>query len=225
MSLDSGYGSDSSDHSGKSSLQPVFEDDEGSADSFSFLSTKLEKDDPRAIDFREASRHWFHGASISSLCRDDVKQWISWSLYGLPLEDVVKERRASVSQGIDISTLPQDENLGRDKLETVETTANLWEARAATKLPEGKSGNKVIRLTLDRVRVLSRPLALYGLIWVAQQVYRFALRKWGFEERVYGGMKYYIRIPKGWKADRASEEKLRPLVFLHGLGIGPVQCE
>lgn len=148
---------------------------------------------------------------------------MSSSLYGVPYEEIVEEREA---REVDVLSLPRDDDIGRDKLETVERSVDLWEARSGTKLPEQTAEDVgVIRLTLDPVRVLSRPLALYGLIWVAQQIYRRKLRSWGFEEQVYGGLKYFIRTPKGWSADRSSEEGKRPLVFLHGLGVGPVQCE
>lgn len=126
---------------------------------------------------------------------------------------------------VDVLSLPREDDIGRDKLETVERSVDLWEARSGTKLPERNIEDVgVIRLTLDPVRVLSRPLSLYCLIWIAQQVYRRKLRSCGFEEYVYGGLTYLIRTPKGWSADRSSAEGTRPLVFLHGLGVGPVQC-
>lgn len=132
----------------------------------------------------------------------------------------------SLSQGVDIGTLPRENDIGRDKLETVEHSLGLWEARTGIKLPEGKNPDvDVVRLTLDPVRVLSRPLALYCAIWLAQQFYRYKLRSWGFEEQSHGGMKYFVRTPQGWEADHEGSEETRPLVFLHGLGIGPVQCE
>jgi hypothetical protein len=148
---------------------------------------------------------------------------MSSSLYGVPYEEIVEEREA---REIDIDSLPREDDIGRDKLETVERSVELWEARSGTTLPERNVEDVgVIRLTLDPVRVLSRPLSLYCLIWVAQQLYRRMLCCWGFEEQIHGGLLYFVRTPKGWSADRTCEEGKRPLVFLHGLGVGPVQCE
>lgn len=222
--MDSGYATDSSDNGTKDALPPILEQSETT---YSFLSPKLKADDPRAIDFREAARHWFHGIPFSSLTRQHVQHWMASSLYGAPLEELVQERRNSISEGRDITTMPRVDDIGRDKLETVERSVDLWESRSGTSLPrtEERKPEAVIRLTLDPVRVLSRPLALYCLIYVVQQVYRRKLCRWGFEEQYHGGQKYFVRTPTGWAADEDSAEDVKPLVFLHGLGIGLVQCE
>jgi len=232
VSSDSGYGSSSSDRgnaSGSDSEErlPVpigaLVEEPEIASNYNFLSPKLAADDPRAVDFREASRHWFHGADFSSICRTQVEQWMSWSLYGQPLEEVVRERRQSVSQGVKIDKLPQNENIGRDKLETVEHSVDLWEARAGTKLRRGSNpAVDVLRLTLDPVRVLARPLSFYVVVWCAQQFYNFRLAQRGFVEETHGGLRWLVRTPAGWIADE-TDESTRPFVFLHGLGLGPVQ--
>ncbi len=235
VSSDSGYGSGGSDRGAGSGSDSEREAAKPAAAAaalveapeiarkYNFLSPKLAEDDPRAVDFREASRHWFHGAEFSAICRTQVEQWMSWSLYGQPLEEVQRERRKSVSQGVRIDRLPLKENIGRDKLETVEHSVDLWEARAGTTLRRGSNPDvDVIRLTLDPVRVLARPLSLYVLVWCAQQFYSYKLAQRGFKEEVHGGLRWLVRTPAGWVADE-TDEATRPFVFLHGLGLGPVQ--
>ncbi|KAL8290160.1 hypothetical protein RQP46_003099 [Phenoliferia psychrophenolica] len=169
-------GSPSSDHSPDSGYASSSSSFSSPKPSYNFISERLAFNDTRAHDFRETSRQWFHGAPFDSLRREDVSQWMSWSLYGQPFEEVVNERRNSISTGVRIERMPRENDIGRDKLETVETSVEMWEARAAVKLPAGKNPQVgVVRLTLDKMRVMSRPLGLYLSIWVAQRWYRSPL--------------------------------------------------
>lgn len=121
---DSGYASSSSSFSGSASL-PL---------KYNFLAERLSFDDARARDFRECARSWFHGAPFEEVRREDASQWMSWSLYGQPYEEVVNERRNSISSGARIERMTRSEDVGRDKLETVDTSVDLWEARAGVKV-------------------------------------------------------------------------------------------
>ncbi|KAI5481197.1 hypothetical protein MNV49_005632 [Pseudohyphozyma bogoriensis] len=208
--LDSGYASSAS-----SSCSPS----RRGSTSYNFIEGKLAHDDPRAHDFRETARSWFFNKPFEAVWREDASQWMSWSLYGQPYEEVVRERRNSVSS---IDGIVRQDDIGRDKQETVDYSVDLWEARAGVKLKEGKNPDvSVVRLTLDEAKVVQRPLLLYGLVWIAQQVYFRKLAKLGFETLEFGGLRYLIKTPKGWTP--SEDEDKRPVLFLHGLGLGPVQ--
>jgi hypothetical protein len=70
----------------------------------SFLPTKLEFADPRALDFRNYIRVWFTTAKgrnpkFSDIYREDMADWIGWSLYGVPLEELEAEREEWIRKG------------------------------------------------------------------------------------------------------------------------------
>jgi hypothetical protein len=93
------------------------------------------------------------------------------------------------------------------------------EHRAASTFPLGSNpGIKAIRLTLDPVRVLSRPLVLYGFVWMLAKLMMVNARRHGFREITDDDTRYLIRVPEGWKPDSQCKEAFRPLLFIHGLG-------
>ena len=72
------------------------------------------------------------------------------------------------------------------------------------------------RLTLDPVRALHRPLALYAamrLLWMLSSVFLFSK---GFRRHSSGPITYWFRRPE----EEAAEGE--PLVFIHGIGIGVI---
>lgn len=79
---------------------------------------------------------------------------------------------------------------------------------------------KVIRLTLDPVKVLQRPLILYCFVFAIQRIITYKTALNGFREIKDGDTRYLIRIPAGWKPSRTCVEANRPLLFVHGLGMG-----
>lgn len=104
--------------------------------------------------------------------------WLSWSLYGQPYEELVAERERWEIQGrpeVFIEGAIDDDDEGieieGDKLGLVEHCVDLVEARAGKIFPQGRNEKiKVIRLTLDPVRVVSRPFILYAFVWALQKV-------------------------------------------------------
>lgn len=64
------------------------------------------------------------------------------------------------------------------------------EARAARPFPDGRNPNiKTIRLTLDPVRVWSRPLILYVFVWSLQKVVVGNSKRHGFREHKDGDLR------------------------------------
>ena len=67
---------------------------------------------------------------------------------------------------------------------------DLVEHRAATTFPPGRNPKiKVIRLTLDPVRVVSRPLVLYVFVWLVTKAVTGNAIRYGFKEVKDGDMR------------------------------------
>lgn len=92
------------------------------------------------------------------------------------------------------------------------------EARAGQAFPLGRNNDiKVIRLTLDKVKVHGRPLALYCFVWLAQKLVITNSKRYGFVESITGGCRYLIRVPKGWKPDKNGPETTVCIILLFEL--------
>ena len=75
---------------------------------------------------------------------------------------------------------------------------------------------KSMRLTLDPVSAMHRPLLLYSAQAVSSSVSKLVLRlAFGFTRKKLGGFHYWHKI----RSDAQRRDKL-PLVFIHGLGQG-----
>jgi len=162
---------------------------------------QLEHDDPRAMDFRNSLRTWFRKVPWSSIKLHEVRQWVYWSIFNaaLPsLDEISHSHRAILNEALD-----------------------LLEKRSGCQFGEGSNpAVPPILLTIDKVNIISRPLTYYTLIWSIN----FFLRVW-YESQwnarfgSHDGLEYLVRVPKQW--DRITGP--RPIVFLHGLGLGLFQ--
>lgn len=221
----------------------------------SFISSPLEADDPRAASFRNWLRMWFSGCEFDEIRRLNMADWLAWSLYGQPLQEIEEEREAWNSAGrppmhIDGELDVDDEGLDieQDKLGLVNHCLDMIEARAAKTFEPGRNDKiKVIRLTLDPVRVNQRPLLLYRklalgsamrmrrsdcadrlrcgpvFVFFVQKILTLLAFNKGFKEVRDGQTRYLVRTPPGWRPNRVSSESNRPLLFVHGLGMGLAQ--
>ncbi|GAA5885028.1 hypothetical protein JCM6882_007198 [Rhodosporidiobolus microsporus] len=111
-----------------------------------------------------------------------------------------------------------------DKLGLVHHCLSLVEARSAWRFPSGRNPRvKATRLTLDPVKVSSRPLLLYGVVAALQNgvIRRAGLKGW--REEKDGETRYLVHVPEGWEPREDPPESQRPLVFIHGLGMGMAQ--
>lgn len=98
----------------------------------------------------------------------------------------------------------------------------MLEARAGMPFPEGRStASKSIRLHLDPVRATSRPLIKYLVIGGLNALIRRRTARYGYKYVEDGGLEYLIRMPPDWTPD--GTEATRPLIFVHGLGMGIAQ--
>lgn len=175
-------------------------------------TSMLDFDDPRAVDFRASMTRWFYHAHWSEIYRGNLRDWLAWSLFGTTYEEVVEQGHIVRESGGQLDK--------QTRVDFIEWAIDLVSNRAGAPLTDGHNPKvKAIRLTLDPVTVTARPLAFYLVTAAASWYVLRRVKQRGFK---YGqvskdGLEYIYRIPAGWRAD---DENNRPLVFVHGLGIG-----
>ncbi|UZJ54002.1 hypothetical protein CBS101457_003322 [Exobasidium rhododendri] len=111
------------------------------------------------------------------------------------------------------------------RLEFIYYCRELIEARqgfAYDESPPNWTPVPCMRLTLDPVKVTSRPLLLYLAVNAVSMVTLLHAQWDGFSLERQGRIKYLIYRPPNWSKEKAKEHPslYRPIVFLHGLGIG-----
>ena len=101
----------------------------------------------------------------------------------------------------------------------IDEAVQLIEKRSGCKIPEGSNpGATPMLLTIDNVHISSRPFLWYILVAICQFfAHRFLEHNWGVEFGRHGDVEYLVRIPENWNP---TNSKTRPIVFLHGLGLG-----
>ena len=177
----------------------------------------LERNDPRAVDFRNYLRTWFGKVPWSSIRRQEMLAWLHWSIYNAPFTS--------------LDALPP----ARQKL-MLEVLAML-EKRAGASIPDGSNPDaKPFLLTLDPVSVAWRPFFWYACITLNNYFQRRHYESdWNATVSTHKGLeyasslpinaathtayRYILRIPRDW----SDQTGPRPVVFLHGLGLGLTQ--
>jgi len=101
----------------------------------------------------------------------------------------------------------------------IEEAVELIEKRSGSKIPEGSNQAATpMLLTLDDVHISPRPFLLYIFVALGHAlVHKFLEHHWGVEFDVHGDVEYVVRVPESWDPENP---KTRPIVFLHGLGLG-----
>lgn len=101
----------------------------------------------------------------------------------------------------------------------IEDAVELIEKRSGSKIPEGS--NQAVTpmlLTIDDVHISFRPLLWYTFVAFCHAfVHKFLEHHWGVEFGLHGDVEYMVRFPDNWDP---TNSKTRPIVFLHGLGLG-----
>ncbi|KAH9951617.1 hypothetical protein B0H21DRAFT_874266 [Amylocystis lapponica] len=165
--------------------------------------TPLAYDDPRAIDFRNQLRTWFHKVPWSSIRRQEFYAWLYWSIFNTHLKSI--------------------EELPPSHQKVLQEVLQMVEARTGTTIPGGSDpAIQPLRLTLDPVIVALRPFVWYVAVAVSNWVVRRGLRKnWGAKIGTFNNLEYVIRVPANWNPYTGP----RPIVFMHGLGLGLTQYQ
>ncbi|KAA8899174.1 hypothetical protein FN846DRAFT_782440 [Sphaerosporella brunnea] len=159
---------------------------------------------------------WFHGATVSSIHRENLAEFLSWAFLDL---DQVPPRGSEEAAEVDAYVRQFEEMLGT----TLRSGYN----------PLVKS----LRLTLDPVKMMHRSLVLYGVVGLVDFFTTMRLRMGGlilfptkswrasFPIRLHAvlasdwGKRSPSKDFSYWYRPHTAKDKV-PIVFLHGLGIG-----
>nr|VWO95213.1 Cellulose-growth-specific protein [Ganoderma boninense] len=160
--------------------------------------TNLDFEDPRAIDFRNYLRTWFRRAPWSSIRRHEMFAWLYWSIFNAPFAGY--------------------EKVSETKQKVLDEVIDLLEQRAGVKIPEGSNPTATpLLLTVDPVNVSWRPLIWYAGVALSNAFLRRRfVNKWNAKVATYNDLEYILRVPATWNARTGP----RPVVFMHGLGLG-----
>ncbi|WFC97971.1 hypothetical protein MYAM1_000691 [Malassezia yamatoensis] len=185
----------------------------------------LDYDDPRAVAFRESMMGWFIGLTPDQVTELDIREWLSWALFGKYYEQVLDDDRHEEPK--------QAHDLAKRELAFLEEVVKLFAARSGiqhfpkeVQLTDAQQrAKRTMLLSLDPVRVSARPLSFYVIVRILNEFMRRML-KWRYNAQLYdiGSVQYLLYMPNDWSAEAAKKgEKPLPTLFLHGLGFGPVQ--
>jgi hypothetical protein len=138
----------------------------------------------------------------SKVRKQEVEAWIYWSIFNAPL--------------------PPPKEIPHARRVIVDEVFEMIQQRTGSQIPEGTSGVPPLLLTVDPVNVTARPFLWYAIvattIWLLRRRLR-ARHSVHFEN--FNGLDYLVRIPTSWN----SRTGPRPIVILHGLGLGLLQYE
>ncbi|KAF9483591.1 hypothetical protein BDN70DRAFT_911181 [Pholiota conissans] len=108
--------------------------------------------------------------------------------------------------------LPPPDQIPPDRKSALDEAVVLLQNRLGSEIPEGS--NKDVRpmlLTVDEVNIFWRPLTFYFVV----ATINWCIMTIGYSN----GIEYLIRTPPHWNPASSP----RPIVFLHGLGLGILQ--
>ncbi len=137
----------------------------------------------------------------SSIHRHEMFAWLHWIVFNAPF--------------------PGYDKVSQAEQKVLDEVIGLLEQRAGAKIPEGSNpAANPLLLTLDPVSVSWRPLIWYAGIGLSNAFLRRRLcNKWGAKVATYKDLEYILRVPATWDARTGP----RPVVFMHGLGLGLLQ--
>ncbi|KAL5508303.1 hypothetical protein ACEPAH_5922 [Sanghuangporus vaninii] len=158
----------------------------------------LERDDPRAIDYRDRLRTWFRKVPWSRVRSVQFRQWLCWSTFN--------------------AVLPPEDQLPQTHRMLLDEATELMEKRIGCKIPEGSDFSvQPLRLTLDPINVVHRPLAWYIFVKIINAYIRTKYEmKYGLVYGRFRDLEYLFRVPPGYNRAKGPD----PVVLLHGLGLG-----
>ena len=180
---------------------------------------RLSPTDPRAVDFQNQFRNWyvpdlspaaqvvadrvstlvrFGGVPWSHVRRKEMCAWLYWSLY--------------------YEHIPDWDKIPPTRLNVLLDCLDLIEKRTGTTIPEGSNPSAQPRLlTLDPVRIWSRPLIYYLLVALSDFLMKqWLIHVWGMTLGTRHGIDYLVRVPPTWNAYKDPT----PIVFTYGVGLG-----
>lgn len=164
-------------------------------------------------DVRMFVRKWFCMAHIDQIYRESVRDWLGWALWAKPLCELRRDEYDELDEYID-----EAQELG------------------GIILPPGRADGNPIRLNQEPVRMLHRSLLWYGLMAIVDiaGVGIYLLRGFTFYRQprktffqIFPFRPWTLLCPKesaspelSYVYRRGTSKTHRPVVFLHGIGVG-----
>ena len=163
-------------------------------------------------------RLWFLGADASEIRRDNVRDFFLWAFFD-----------RAPRPGLDGAEEPQVE-------EELDEYIALLERRLGRRIEPGRGRADSLRLTLDEIETSYRSVIWYLLIGIVDIVTHFRLARHGFTYHAQPRSAFLSVVPHRlqnlsagrrsaapdlgyWHRPHTAKNK-RPLVFLHGIGVG-----
>lgn len=130
----------------------------------------LERNDPRAVDFRNYLRTWFGKVPWSSIRRQEMLAWLHWSIFNASFTSL--DALPSARQNMMLEVL------------------GMLEKRAGASIPDGSNPDaKPFLLTLDPVSVTWRPFFWYAGVALSNHFQRrYYESKWNATVSTYNGL-------------------------------------
>ncbi|KAI0341006.1 alpha/beta-hydrolase [Trametopsis cervina] len=159
----------------------------------------------------ELATGWFHFAAADAIRRENVLEWLLWALFSSPKDALLE-----------------------DWEEELEGYVKIVERLLGRTLDEGLNEKiSCMKVTMDPVVSLHRPLLWYSIVWIVDLYTAIYLFSYGFEHKTMWNWYSYFpprllsafsqRSPDPrlsyWYRPHRSTTKY-PLLFLHGVGIG-----
>lgn len=161
---------------------------------------------------------WFLGADMADVKRENLREFLLWAIFDKDQDDLVAKNPAL-------------------EVEVAEYITKI-EKRLGRTLDNGRGPAKSLRLTIDDIHTTYRPLLWYIIVFFVDQFTHQVLLRWyGFE--------YHARSPLAsddvfpprpqtisakrqspvpnlsyWMQPHQAGSDAKPIVFLHGIGIG-----
>ncbi|KAL1918359.1 uncharacterized protein VTP21DRAFT_3019 [Calcarisporiella thermophila] len=156
-------------------------------------------------------------ARISDIYWDNTAEWISWAFYGRDLEQL---------------------NECEEKRREVDEIVKLLEQEYKFKFAPGYNQKiKCLRLNFDPVNAIHRPFVFYSVFIILRYIAEFLLRFMGFVklpgdgvDSGYWSMTLDLDLKEETRQSQTywylkpstSTQQQKPIVFIHGLGVGIV---
>lgn len=162
---------------------------------------RLGRSDPDVTIFLDILSRWFHNAPPQSLYRGNLEEWMAWAFFDGDILSLPEQERAEVSELVD-----------------------LMENTMKYKFPKGYSNIRSMRLTLDPLQSSQRPFIYYAAVYGVHIIAAIVIRLLGFEKQnVQGQVFHYRPSTKTNDATFLNPKSVKPIVFIHGLGVGLFQ--
>lgn len=157
-------------------------------------------DEEDAKILRDRVRVWFHYAPLEDIYEDNLREWLCWAFTGSTMSE--------------LKSNPEVSRLTDDALQMLLHRLNWKDIK-----PGYNHKVHTIRLTLDTMQVMSRPLGYYVVCnGVSHGVIAWLRIFHGFRYEYQGQCSYLVKSAKPSSGKKTKREL--PILFLHGLGIG-----